>query len=289
MTCRNSFEPWHRKLGELLDILEHEESKTTTAEGPELIQLGRSEAIVCFASVPPAREVVGILGELLGHAERERARRFVFERDASLFITAHALLRYVLWRATAVANWQFSVNQFGKPELRPPFGNPHLRFNLSHSKALAACAICYGYDIGIDVEAADDDFRFDEVATHFFTEHERAQLASYPPTSRLAAFLRMWTLKEALMKASGYGFSLPPTSFEISLEPLGFSNDLDPSMTFDEWHVEQRTLSGHHWACVAIRRPSGTAISVKWQSVGPKEIISALNDKGGQGVGSLRP
>ncbi len=82
------------------------------------------------------------------------------------------------------------------------------------------------------------------------------------------------------MKASGYGFSLPQDSFEISLEPLGLSSRSDPSMTFDQWHVEQRRLTERHWACVAIRRPSGTAFSVKWHSVEAAEIIRTLDEKG---------
>lgn len=243
--------------------------------------LGRCEAIVFLAWVPPVREVVGSLGELLSDAERERSRQFALEKDASLFITAHALLRYALWRATAVADWQFSVGPFGKPELSPPFGSPRLRFNLSHSSALAACAICHGYDIGVDVEAVDDGFQYDEVAASVFTAHERAQLASCPAASRSTAFLRMWSLKEALMKATGHGFSLPQDSFEISLEPLGLSSLSDPSMTFAQWHVEQRRLTERHWACVAIRRPAGTAFSVEWRPVGAAEIIRTLNEKGG--------
>lgn len=244
-----------------------------------VIALGESEATVFFASVPPVREVVDLLNELLDDAERERASRFAFERDADLFITAHALLRYILWRTTAIASWQFSVNPFGKPELSRPFGDPPLRFNLSHSKSLAVCAVCYDHDIGVDVEAADDDFQIDEVAAHAFTESERAQLVVDPPASRLAAFLRMWTLKEALMKGCGYGFSLSPTSFEISLEPLSFSNSQDRSMTPEHWHVEQRALSAHHWACVAIRRPPGATMSVRWQSVDTVEIVRALGGR----------
>lgn len=244
-----------------------------------MITLGGSEAIVFFASVPPTREVVATLGDLLDDAERIRASRFAFERDANLFITAHALLRYVLWRTTAVANWQFSVNPFGRPELSPAFGDLRLRFNLSHSKALAACAICYGHDIGVDIEAVDDDFQLDEVAMCVLTAYERAQLDALPPANRLSAFLRMWTLKEALMKGCGYGLSFPPTSFETTLEPLSFSNSLDPSMTPDQWRVEQRALSARHWACVAIRLPSDTAISIDWQQVDAAEIARALSGK----------
>lgn len=239
-----------------------------------LIQLAR-QAIVFFAAVPPAHETVEILFEQLDQGEQTKALRFVYAKDASLFITAHALLRYALWRVTDNTFWQFSANEFGKPELSPPFGAPPLRFNLSHSKALAACAVCQGYDIGVDVEAIDDDFQFHEVAKHVFTERERTQLNSCAPDTQRAAFLRMWTLKEALMKGCGCGFSLSPLSLDTNLDPLNFSCDVDSSMTSEHWYVEQRELAPGHWACVALRRPPSAAIAIKWQPVDPAVMTRA--------------
>jgi 4'-phosphopantetheinyl transferase len=243
-----------------------------------------AEVVVSCTSVPPTREVLASLWEVLDDAEREKARRFAFERDANLFVTAHALLRYALWRTNAPPNSRFSVGQFGKPELDPPYGNPPLRFNLSHSAAFAVCALCFEYDVGVDVEAVGDNFQFEEVAAHFFTPHERAQLACCQPDARSATFLRIWTLKEALMKATGQGFSGPMNDFDVTVEPLTFSNAAAQPTHANQWHIEQRKVSEQHWASVAIRRPPGIPILVNWASVAAAEIVEALGRRNEGGV-----
>lgn len=243
-----------------------------------MIDRHKDEVLVACLSVPPTRQEIDALSEMLVEPERERARRFAFERDAELFITAHALLRYTLWRATGVSNWQFSTNQFGKPELHPRSGHPRLRFNLAHSAALAVCAICHDHDIGVDLEAIDDDFQIDEVAENYFTAHECAQLNSCPRDARSAAFLRIWTLKEALIKATGRGLSQPLDDFEITLEPLSLSTPVGHAITAEHWHIEQRKLSARHWASIAVRRPPGTGLSVRWRTITAEELASAAKN-----------
>ncbi len=227
----------------------------------QLIDLDRTQAIV-FSTTVPARNVVELFYAALDENERNRARRFRFERDAGLFVTAHALLRYVLWRVTGSADWQFSLNPYGKPELDPAFGEPRLRFNSSHSNVVAACAICLEHDIGVDVEKIDDDFRFDEVTDQVLTRRERLQLESFSAAARREAFLRFWTMKESVVKAKGQGLSLSPRSFEVGFQPLSLSSDTDGSMTLDRWHIEQREIVTRHWACIAIHRPRALAMSI---------------------------
>jgi phosphopantetheinyl transferase len=91
--------------------------------------------------------------------------------------------------------------------------------------------------------------------------------------------LRIWTLKEALLKASGHGFSRPPNDFEIALEPLALSYPAVHAMGADQWHIEQRKLSARHWASIAVRHPPDTTILVRWRSVTALEIAAGLSHK----------
>lgn len=154
-----------------------------------------SKVDVFYTTVPSSVEVINNLREILDQEERNRASRFVFDRDRYLFITAHSLLRYALCRATSIFDWRFCVSGFGKPELEAPFGHPPLRFNLSHSGSLTACAISFGWDVGIDLESVERDFDIDDVVDTYLTSSERAQLAAREGISRVDAFFRLWTLK----------------------------------------------------------------------------------------------
>ena len=92
---------------------------------------------------------------LLTADEHERMARFVFERDRRAFLLTRALVRTTLSRYAAVApaDWRFIANVHGRPEiLDRPEGVPDLRFNISHTDGLIACAVTIGREVGVDVE-----------------------------------------------------------------------------------------------------------------------------------------
>src|SRR5258708_15670923 len=73
------------------------------------------------------------------------------------------------------------------------------------------------FDIGIDVEQVRRDFDLDAIARRFFSAHEQSQLAALPADERVEGFFRCWTRKEAYIKATGDGLSLPLSQFDVSL------------------------------------------------------------------------
>ena len=92
---------------------------------------------------------------LLSPEEHERMARLVFERDRRRFLLTRALVRTMLSRYAGVApaEWAFIANVHGRPEiLDRPRGVPDLRFNLSHTEGLIACAVTIGREVGVDVE-----------------------------------------------------------------------------------------------------------------------------------------
>jgi 4'-phosphopantetheinyl transferase len=241
------------------------------------IVLDECKVALFSAAVSTSADVTAALFELLDDDERRTAARLVLDKDQHLFVLAHALLRYGLWRVTAAANWRFRVDRFGKRELETPFGDPALRFSLSHSDTLAACAISVGHDVGVDLEAVDHQFEFDEIAATHFASHERAQLAARVGTRRVDAFYQLWTLREAVAKAIGHGLAVDLPHFVFTLEPLSLAISADHA---HRWHIEQRWLEPRHWASLAVHHPPQMTISVEWRSVKTSEILAALGQCG---------
>jgi|HubBroStandDraft_1064217.scaffolds.fasta_scaffold00014_57 4'-phosphopantetheinyl transferase len=162
--------------------------------------------------------------ELLSTDESARASRFHFSRDRQRFVASRALLRIILasYLATDPNGLIFSYSKKEKPSLGPVLGpGDHgpsdITFNISHSGGIALFAFTRGREIGVDVEQLRSDFDLEGITRRFFSTHEQTQLAAVSPEEKAAAFFRCWTRKEAYIKATGDGLSLPLTQFDVSL------------------------------------------------------------------------
>jgi 4'-phosphopantetheinyl transferase len=148
---------------------------------------------------------------LLNPEETARWSGLRFESDRHHYLVAHALVRTTLSAYVDIdpSAWRFVRNEFGRPE---PFLNqktPPLRFNLSRTAGLVACAVTREADLGVDVE---DLRRIDNpmaLARHAFASGEVADLESLSGDDQRVRFFEYWTLKEAWLKGRGVGLSEP--------------------------------------------------------------------------------
>jgi 4'-phosphopantetheinyl transferase len=160
------------------------------------------------------------LESCLSGAERERAARFRFERDRRRFIVARARLREELaarlgMRPEAV---QFAYGDNGKPRLT----DQALQFSVSHCDDVALFAFSKTAEVGVDIEAIRPVREADAIAVQFFSPLEHAGYAALAPRDRLLGFFRVWTRKEAYVKALGVGFSMALERFDLSVAPRGW-------------------------------------------------------------------
>jgi 4'-phosphopantetheinyl transferase len=102
---------------------------------------------------------------------------------------------------------------------------PDLEFNLSHtgSQVLLACARRQA--LGVDIEPETRRFSAG-LARRFFAPREAAALDRLPEPLRHAAFLRLWTHKEALLKALGVGLHFGLERIEFALDENGHVSSL---------------------------------------------------------------
>lgn len=153
---------------------------------------------------------------LLPELPPERQRRALacrFDADSAREAGAGWLLQYALERAGTPRTAQiFTQNPWGKPLLADRDG-PH--FSLSHSGVWAVCAVG-STPLGVDVERPRCTMA---VARRQFHPQEVAALESLEPQARKDALCRLWTGKEAYVKALGRGLTLPLRSFRIVLTP----------------------------------------------------------------------
>lgn len=152
---------------------------------------------------------------LLSSDEVARADRFHFDRDRMRYSRARGQLRRVLGNATKQdpAALVFDYGAQGKPHL---LGDGP-EFNLSHSGDLAVIAVSQDGPVGVDVEHIDRKVNFSGLAESCMTEAEQHALAAADDRDRAQRFFAFWTAKEARMKLTGAGMTLPPKSISLGL------------------------------------------------------------------------
>lgn len=116
--------------------------------------------------------------------------------------------------------------EHGRPALAGTH-DPSLGFNWSHSGNHALIAVGRRITPGIDLEQLRMRPRALEIARRYFSSEEAAALTALPAAARDAAFLEVWTAKEAVLKALGRGIafgldrlSIVSTSDRLTLQRL---------------------------------------------------------------------
>jgi 4'-phosphopantetheinyl transferase len=165
---------------------------------------------------PDARHLAHAL-VLLNDTEKSRAAAFHFEKHRAAYTISHAMLRVVLSEYAPVRpeEWQFLAGPWGKPEIAAPALDTPLWFNLSHTDGCAVCVAGRVSQLGVDVENLNRKTSHDELARHYFAAEEYDYLRNLAPHRQREAFFRIWTLKEAYIKAEGKGLSIPLASFSF--------------------------------------------------------------------------
>jgi 4'-phosphopantetheinyl transferase len=181
--------------------------------------------------------------------DRARADRFVVLDARRQFILAHCALDLALKQA-GLDRQKITTTHYGKPYLPD---HPSLHFNLSHTKSMIAVALTRDAEIGVDVEHRPNELHsLDAISTRVFTPAERAAMRN--DRDPVARFTQLWSAKEAIMKATGLGFHLPP--LEIDLQgPEPRLIGLPPKYGApSQWWLQTENL-GDTWLALAAQHP----------------------------------
>jgi 4'-phosphopantetheinyl transferase len=98
---------------------------------------------------------------------------------------------------------------------------PGLEFNLSHAGRHILLAFARGQALGVDLEQLDRRVSVNDIAERYFTDNEAHALRQLPPADKLSGFLRLWTHKEAVLKALGEGLAFGLDRIEFALDDEG--------------------------------------------------------------------
>ncbi len=193
------------------------------------------------------------LERILSTDELIRARRFKFLKHQQHFIAARGMLRQLLGRYLQQAPTEilFHYNEHGKPQLTQ---TPSLHFSVSHSHDWVTYAIGLQPLLGVDIERIHD-IAVTDIAQRFFSHTENQQLHHLALSEQRSAFFKLWTCKEAFIKAIGEGMTFPLQNFTIDIlaNPPHLVNIRDDATAAQSWTLQQFIPADDYIGAVAVK------------------------------------
>lgn len=190
----------------------------------------------------------------LSEAERARAALFVTDALRNRWLTAHVAMRRVLASELGVRPDEiaYGAGTAGKPFIARP-AESGVEYSFSDSGDLALLAVGRGGALGVDVEAYRSISDLEGVAERFFALEERVALFALPESERRAGFYRLWTRKEAYIKAIGTGLGHALDRFVVTIDRddvrfMSIDGDFDAAKRWDLRSIE---VSGEYEAAFA--------------------------------------
>lgn len=197
-----------------------------------------SASVVCFMT--DLSEIKQLIQhetptKLLSSAELDRLANMSNPAARERFVAGRALIRHCLSHYLTIApeNIHIETSGDGKPYQEH---DCQLGFNLSHTGNQFALAISRTGNVGIDIERHKPRKQLFLIAQAMLTETEQCWFNQLAPTEQTAAFYRLWSLKEAILKADGVGLNL-------SMNSIGFTEQL----SVDEWPDELGPQENWRW------------------------------------------
>ncbi|CAN0900034.1 4'-phosphopantetheinyl transferase Sfp [Linum grandiflorum] len=216
--------------------------------------------------------------KLLPQSERDHVLSFRGDQLQKSALLARTLVR------TTIARYQvdghldprslrFKRNIHGKPEVewqtKDDWCRPPLHFNISHTCSLVACGVAVNSSIGIDVEEKQRSTKHSILAfaKRYFSAHEVEHLDAIPDLElQQQEFIKLWTLKEAYVKALGKGFSSAPfKTFTIrgntadrgrfcENNQIVVESVDNPRNDTNDWQFAVLELRGSHYVSICLEK-----------------------------------
>jgi 4'-phosphopantetheinyl transferase len=223
---------------------------------------------------------------VLSAAERDRTRQMA-EQAGRNYAGAHVAVRRILSRYLTTDPSRLRMGRLRCPECGgTDHGAPcvvwppsELSYSLSRSGPHWLLGITAGFQLGVDLEASLSFVDAEQVAPMVLSPDELAHLRAQPDEgARFGEFLRCWTRKEAVLKASGIGLMADVSSVDVQPATKAPVFVRHAAVTGPgAWVVEDIGLGGGRWAAIA-REPAGAGRLVvrPWTPTSTTEVPADL-------------
>ena len=197
---------------------------------------------------------------IISSHEHQRISNMKSAKRQQQYLISCAALRTILayyLSGSSPAEIRFTKNRHGKPALQE--ASSQLQFNLSHTKGKVLIGIAKQRALGVDIEYIDTKRDIQKIADHYFHHNEWDSSlmgkASRNKNELAKQFYKLWTLKEAFIKAEGKGLNSPLDSFYFedceSKKPKLFVTNSNAGPRIN-WKFEHAFITPDHSLAIAF-------------------------------------
>ncbi|WP_438306563.1 4'-phosphopantetheinyl transferase family protein (plasmid) [Streptomyces sp. HUAS TT11] len=221
---------------------------------------------------------------VLSVEERDRHERFRVPHRAAAYAAAHAVLRHCVG---GLSGEQAKHVQFGRQRCVTCGDGAHGRpivewppggweFSLSRSGPFWMVAVARGVRVGIDIEQIRP-VAVDALMDSVLHDGERDHVAAAEPGERLREFMRCWTRKEAVVKASGIGITAGLREIDVAPgNPRPVVQHRAEGCSVVNWQLGDLTVPDGCIAALAVPVTSGVAPAAAMRAVPGRTTAPAL-------------
>ncbi|MFC4699975.1 4'-phosphopantetheinyl transferase family protein [Glaciecola siphonariae] len=214
---------------------------------------------------------------VLSEAENARMLSFKSTQRQQQYLIARASLRFILSSYLPSISPQavnLNINRFGKPLLGD--NDNKLHFNVSHSQDKILIGIASDRRIGVDIEHINAKRNVERIAEHYFHPREW-HCDALPSVDSVCYFYKLWTLKEAFVKAEGKGRVVIDSSiyFDLTYTDKPRLCHSDSQKVISQWAFAHKMLLQDYSLSVAKEVASeDDAIEISLTEVVPQHFTS---------------
>ena len=228
-------------------------------------------AFDCTSWVPSKEQLTSALARIQSE-ERTRVMSFAFKKDVKPALIGRLMLRTAACIATGQVNKCIHLGRTekGKPYIQMPIVNETFDLNISHHGRYCVMACEASNKVGVDIMRVEfprgrqlQDFF--HLMRKQFSSNEWSFIGNPStdhPYTCLSRFMRLWSLKEAYVKAEGFGITTDLKLIDFQCRTHSVQSDsvvVDTQLYvegryMDQWIFHESVLPYEHHVTVAIEK-----------------------------------
>ena len=234
-----------------------------------------NEVHIWSAVLDQPKTVIDGYYSILSDYEREMVNKYKSEELKNRQIISKGVLRVLIAKYTNFSPNEINLyyNEFGKPFVSGDSDGNNLFFNLSHSDNIAVFIFSKNWNVGIDVERVKELADMESVVNLCFSESEKKWFGKIQSAKKKEIFYKIWTSKEAYIKAIGKGLSFSPNRISLVQKTDNelFINEINGDKDYSRWKLITFKPHPDFISSVVIENDS---LTIKHLSLEPQFIFN---------------